>query len=39
MPLLVYVTKFLENIPQGAPNIIDLPDVDGFTDLVNSVKR
>ena len=39
-PLLVYVTKFLEdiNIPQGTPNIIDLPDVDGFTDLVNSVK-
>jgi len=36
-PLLVYATKFLEGVPQGAPNQIDLPDVDGFTDLVNSV--
>lgn len=37
-PLLVYATKFLEGVPQGAPNSIDLSDVDGFTDLVNSVK-
>ncbi len=37
-PLLVYATKFLEGVPLGAPNFIDLSDVDGFTDLVNSVK-
>lgn len=37
-PLLVYATKFLEGVPQGAPNSIDLSDVDGFTDLINSVK-
>jgi len=33
---LVYATKFFE-IPQGAPNFIDFPDVEGWTDLVNSV--
>ncbi len=38
-PLLVYATKFLEGVPPGAPNSIDLMDVDGFTDLVNSVKE
>jgi len=37
-PLLIYATKFLEGMPQGAPNSIDLSDVDGFTDLINSVK-
>lgn len=37
-PLLVYATKFLEGVPPGAPNFIDLSDVDGFTDLINSVK-
>ncbi len=37
-PLLIYATKFLEGVPQGAPNFIDLSDVDGFTDLINSVK-
>ncbi len=36
-PLLVYATKFIENVPDGAPNQIDLSDVDGFTDLVNSI--
>lgn len=36
--LLIYATKFLEGVPQGAPNFIDLSDVDGFTDLINSVK-
>ncbi len=36
-PLLVYGTKFLDGVPQGVPNQIDLPDVDGFTDLINSV--
>jgi ClpP class serine protease len=37
-PLLIYATRFLDSLPQGAPNFIDLSDVDGFTDLVNSVK-
>ncbi len=37
-PLLIYATKFLEGMPPGAPNFIDLSDVDGFTDLINSVK-
>src|SRR4030042_4542535 len=36
-PLLVYATKFLDGVPPGVPNQIDLPDVDGFTDLINSV--
>lgn len=37
-PLLVYATKFLDSLPQGVPNFIDLSDVDGFTDLINSLK-
>ena len=40
-PLLVYATKFLEGVPSNEPkfpNFIDLPDVDGFTDLIQSVK-
>lgn len=37
-PLLVYATKFLDSLPLGAPNFIDLSDVDGFTDLINSIK-
>lgn len=37
-PLLIYATKFLDGVPQGTPNSIDLSDVDGFTDLINSVK-
>lgn len=37
-PLLIYATKFLEGMPPGTPNFIDLSDVDGFTDLINSVK-
>lgn len=37
-PLLVYATKFLEGMPPGTPNFIDLSDVDGFTDLINSIK-
>jgi len=36
-PLLIYATKFLDGGPPGMPNQIDLPDVDGFTDLINSV--
>ncbi len=35
-PLLVYSTKFL-NGEQGIPNVIDLDDIDGFTDLVSSI--
>ncbi|MEA2065030.1 MAG: hypothetical protein U9O66_01895 [Patescibacteria group bacterium] len=37
-PLLVYATKFLDSLPSGAPNFIDISDVDGFTDLINSIK-
>ena len=36
-PLLIYATKFLDGVPPGVPNQIDLTDVDGFTDLINSV--
>ena len=36
-PLLVYVTRFLEKLPPDTPNFIDISDVDGFTDLVNSI--
>ena len=38
-PLLVYATKFLEGVSPGAPNFIDLPDVEGFTDLINSIEK
>lgn len=37
-PLIVYASKFVESVPQGAPNSIDLSDVDGFTDLINSIQ-
>ena len=33
-PLLVYVSSF--EAPIGTPNSIDLSDVDGFTDLIDS---
>ncbi len=36
-PLLVYATKFLDPLPPGVPNFIDISDVDGFTDLINSI--
>jgi ATP-dependent protease ClpP protease subunit len=36
-PLLVYATKFLEKLPPDTPNFIDISDVDGFTDLIQSV--
>lgn len=36
-PLLVYATRFLEKLPPDAPNTIDISDVDGFTDLIQSV--
>lgn len=37
-PLIVYATKFIE-VTAGVtiPNSIDLSDVDGFTDLINSI--
>ncbi|MBD3328484.1 hypothetical protein GF340_04230, partial [Candidatus Peregrinibacteria bacterium] len=38
-PLLVYATKFLGQVPPGIPNFIDVEDVDGFTDMVNSVGK
>jgi ClpP class serine protease len=37
-PLIVYATKFIESTSANMPNFIDLSDVDGFTDLVNSIK-
>ncbi len=36
-PLIVYATKFLDALP-NTPNFIDISDVDGFTDLVHSIK-
>jgi len=38
-PLLVYATKFLDAVPPDTPNFIDISDVDGFTDLVNSIEQ
>lgn len=35
-PLIIYATKFLDALP-NTPNLIDLSDVDGFTDLVDSI--
>jgi Serine dehydrogenase proteinase len=35
-PLIVYATKFI-NAPPNIPNSIDLSDVDGFTDLVQTI--
>jgi ClpP class serine protease len=37
-PLLIYATKFLDNQP-GVANNIDLTDVEGFIDLVNSIEN
>ena len=36
-PLIVYASKFIDGTGQGAPVLIDLNDVDGFTDLVNHI--
>jgi len=36
-PLLVYAVNFPSQLPPNAPISIDLSDVDGFTDLINSV--
>ena len=34
-PLLIYATKFLDGVPPGTPNFIDLSDVDGLpTSLI-----
>jgi hypothetical protein len=38
-PILVYATKFPEAVHPAAPISIDETDVDGFTDLVESLKR
>lgn len=37
-PLLVYAAKFLNITSEGVPNSIDLTDIAGFTDLVNSIQ-
>jgi hypothetical protein len=36
-PLLIYASKFINALP-NTPNHIDISDIDGFTDLVQSVK-
>ena len=36
-PLIIYASKFVDGSSQGAPILIDLNDVDGFTDLVNNI--
>lgn len=38
-PLIIYATSFLDQLPPGSPISIDLSDVDGFTDLVNSIPK
>jgi ClpP class serine protease len=35
-PLLIYASKFINALP-NTPNFIDLSDIDGFTDLVQSL--
>ena len=36
-PLLIYASKFINALP-NTPNNIDISDIDGFTDLVQSIK-
>lgn len=36
-PLIIYAANFLDFLPEGAPNSIEISDVDGFTDLINSI--
>lgn len=36
-PLLIYASKFINALP-NTPNHIDISDIDGFTDLVQSVQ-
>ncbi|MFC1647786.1 hypothetical protein ACFL10_02210 [Patescibacteria group bacterium] len=38
-PLLVYATKFINNVSVDTPNQLDISDIEGFTDLVNSLKE
>jgi len=38
-PLIIYASKFIDSSAPGAPILIDLNDVDGFTDLVNHIKE
>lgn len=35
-PLLIYASKFINPLP-NTPNLIDISDIDGFTDLVQSI--
>jgi hypothetical protein len=35
-PLLIYASKFINALP-NTPNNIDISDIDGFTDLVQSI--
>lgn len=36
-PLLIYCVRFV--VPKGVGNSIDLQDIEGFTDLVNSINH
>jgi len=36
-PLIVYAARFITSAIHNAPTNIDLSDVDGFTDLINSI--
>lgn len=36
-PLFVFASNFLSKVANDSPISIDLPDIDGFTDLINSV--
>src|SRR6202012_4411715 len=36
-PLIVYAARFVQSAIPNAPNFIDLSDIDGFTDLINSI--
>src|SRR5258708_19901767 len=38
-PLIVYATRFLENLPPNTPNSIDLRTFNAFTDLFNPLKN
>jgi hypothetical protein len=38
-PLIIYASKFIDGSGQGAPVLIDINDVDGFTDLVNHINE
>lgn len=38
-PLLVYATRFLDQLPPNTPTSIEISDVDGFTDLVSSIPK